>query len=144
MVALEGQDIQASGRVSGTLPVVMDDQGVSIVDGSIAAAVPGGLIRLAESLSRSVNQPGIDFALRALEDFHFRSLEAKVGYTAAGDLTAAVALKGANPAIEGGRQIHYNLNITENVPVLLESLRLQDEVTSRVEKKVRARSGQKE
>jgi hypothetical protein len=48
-----------------------------------------------------------------------------------------VRLEGHNPAVEKGRRIVYNLNVTENVPVLLESLRLQDAFTRRIERRVR-------
>ena len=56
-----------------------------------------------------------------------------------GDLLAAIRLRGRNAKIEKGRPIHYNLNISENLPTLLASLRLQDEVNERVEKRVEKR-----
>jgi hypothetical protein len=49
----------------------------------------------------------------------------------------AVRLEGYNPEIEGGRPFHYNLNISENLPALLQSLRLSDEVSERVERRIR-------
>jgi hypothetical protein len=46
-----------------------------------------------------------------------------------------VRLQGANPAVEQGRAIQFNLNLTESVPALLESLRAAERVTERVEQR---------
>ncbi len=135
LVALEKDDIEATGRVQGHLPIELAGDTVVIASGRIAAT-EAGVIRLSQTLSRSVDQPGIDFALRALENFSYKVLRGDIDYDTNGDLTAAIRLEGANPEIESGRPIHYNLNISENVPTLLKSLRLQDEVTRRLERKV--------
>jgi hypothetical protein len=103
----------------------------------VRADAPGGVIRLAPALAGGVDQPGLDFALRALQNFTYTELEADVDYTADGDLSLGVRLRGRNPDVEGGRPIHYNLNVQENVPVLLESLRLQRRVTEGVERRMR-------
>ncbi len=135
VVALEGEDIRATGRLSGNIPVAITETGVSVTGGTVAAA-SGGTIQLDEKLARSIAQPGLDIVLRALEDFRYSVLRAGIDYAENGDFKASVRLEGSNPAIEAGRAIHYNLNISENVPVLLKSLRLQDEVTRRVERQV--------
>jgi hypothetical protein len=83
-----------------------------------------------------LTQPGLDLALGALTDFRFDVLEASVNYSDAGDLQLGIRLEGRNPEIEKGRPIHYNLNVSENIPVLLQSLRLQDTFTERIEKEV--------
>lgn len=136
VVALEGEDIKATGRLSGTIPVAITETGVSVSGGAVAASPVGGTIQLDEALARSIAQPGLDIVLRALEDFRYSVLRAGIDYAENGDFKASVRLEGANPAIEAGRAIHYNLNISENVPVLLKSLRLQDEVTRSVERQV--------
>jgi len=50
-------------------------------------------------------------------------------------LKLGVRLKGFNPAVENGRAIQFNLNLTESVPALLESLRAAEGVTKRVEQR---------
>jgi len=133
VLALEGDDILGTGRLNGSLPVIINNNQVSINGGTMAAAPPGGTIRLTPSITGPSGQPGLDFALLALKDFNYSELNTEINYAENGDLQLAVHLKGRNPAVEDGRPIHYNLNITENVPVLLESLRLQDQVTERIE-----------
>lgn len=138
VLALEGKDLYGEGRLDGQIPVnIVDD--VITVKGGTLRNTGAGVIRLASSLAQSVNQPGLDFALRALEDFHYETLEADIDYDVKGDLLAAIRLRGRNAKIEKGRPIHYNLNISENLPTLLASLRLQDEVNERVEKRVEKR-----
>ncbi len=79
---------------------------------------------------------GLGFAVKALEDLNYDKLHVGVDYAADGALALAVRLEGRNPAIEGGRPLHYNLNINENLPDLLNSLRLADEVSGRVEQRI--------
>jgi hypothetical protein len=136
VLALEGDDVAATGTLSGKLPVSIAGNQASITDGRLSAAAPGGFIRASSALASLSGQPGLDFALAALQDFNYSELTTIINYSPNGDLALGIGLKGHNPAVEGGRPIHYNLNISENVPVLLESLRVQDQVTERVEKQV--------
>ena len=136
VLALEGEDIYGEGKLDGQMPVNIVNDTVTVTDGTLRNTNKG-VIRLAPSLAQSVNQPGLDFALRALENFQYETLEADIDYDVKGDLLAAIRLRGRNAKIEKGRPIHYNLNISENLPTLLASLRLQDEVNERVEKRVR-------
>jgi Dicarboxylate transport len=136
VLALEGKDIHGEGTLDGQIPVNIVDDTITVKNGTLRNTSKG-VIRLASNLAQSVNQPGLDFALRALEDFQYETLEADIDYDVKGDLLAAVRLRGRNAKIEKGRPIHYNLNISENLPTLLASLRLQDEINERVEKRVR-------
>ena len=136
VLALEGGHVSGTGTLNGSLPVEVRDNVPSVVAGRVRAEPPGGVIRVSPTLAGASGQPGLDFALRALEDFRYTALEADVAYSGAGDLTLAVRLEGRNPAIEEGRPIHYNVTVTENVPTLLRSLRLQDEVTREIERQV--------
>ena len=136
VLELEGEQISGSGRIGGTLPVALDDHRPSVSGGVLRAEPPGGRLRVSPALAGGTGQPGLDFALRALQDFRFDVLEADVDYDVDGNLALAVHLQGRNPAIEGGRPIHYNVNVTENLPVLLRSLRLEREVTRSVERRL--------
>jgi len=136
LLALEGDDITGTGRLDGRVPIRLADNAPSVSGGEIAATGPG-TIRLAPALASAITQPGLDIALKALENFAYETLAATVNYDAEGNLDLGIRLQGRNRSVEAGRPIHYNLNITENIPVLLKSLRLQDSVTKSIEKKVR-------
>jgi hypothetical protein len=135
LLALEGEDITGSGRLAGHLPIRLTGSQVAIHEGRVWAEGPG-TIRLSPSLTSAFTQPGMDIALKSLENFFYEKLESSVEYDAGGDLQLGLRLEGRNPDIEEGRPIHYNLNISENIPVLLRSLRLTDAVGRSVEKRV--------
>lgn len=136
VLALEGDHVSGTGVLNGTLPVRVRGHEPSIVAGQVRSEPPGGVIRVSRALTEAAGQPGLDFALRALQDFQYSLLEADVAYSPEGDLTLAVRLEGRNPDIEGGRPIHYNVTVNENLPTLLKSLRLQDQVTREIERQV--------
>lgn len=136
VLALEGEQVAGSGTLTGSLPVVLQDNAPSVAGGQVRAEPPGGTLRVSAALAGGTGQPGLDFALRALQDFRYQVLDADVSYSPDGDLTLAVHLQGRNPAIEGGRPIHYNLTVNENLPVLLRSLRLERDVTEGIERRL--------
>ena len=74
--------------------------------------------------------------MQALENFAYEKLASDVILNEQGDLTLAVSLLGANPEVQNGRSIQYNLNIEQNLFDLLRSLRLADRVSSQVGDKV--------
>lgn len=136
LLALQGEQVRGTGTLDGGLPVRIDAGQPSIDGGEVHADAPGGTLRVSEALASGAGQPGLDFALRALQNFDYSVLTADVDYAADGDLTLAVHLQGRNPAIERGRPIHYNVTVNQNLPVLLESLRLQEGVTRSIERRL--------
>jgi len=136
LLALEGEDIQGDGYLSGSLPVTVRAGLPSISGGRLASLEPGGSIRLAADFGALTGQPGLDFAVVALTDYRYTSLAATVDYLEDGELKLGISLQGRNPKVENGRPIHYNLNVSENVLVLLESLRAQSDLTDGLERRV--------
>jgi hypothetical protein len=134
VLALEGEDIAGEGIVDATLPVRIEGGALTIADGRVAARPPGGAIRYRGSVGAAARAtPGLGLALDALADFNFSRLDADANYAADGTLALLVRLQGRNPAVEKGRPIHFNLNVTENIPTLLRALRAGDAVTERVQ-----------
>ncbi len=136
VLALEGGDVQGSGTLDGKLPITIDGENFMVVNGTIAARPPGGtLVYKGAAASSMVAQSGFGFAFKALEDFRYDTLDANVGLAADGALALAVRLRGANPAVEEGRAIAFNLNVNENLRALLESLRAAERITNQVEER---------
>ncbi|MGI9324419.1 MAG: intermembrane phospholipid transport protein YdbH family protein [Pseudomonadales bacterium] len=136
LLALEGEDVGGTGTLSGSLPVRISSAGVEVHNGLLESLPPGGVIRLSEQFANPTGQPGLDFAVGALSDFRYDALTASVDYTPTGDLKLGVALRGHNPKVERGRQINYNVNVSENVLTLLQSLQADQLVTEQVERRV--------
>jgi len=136
VLALEGGDITGTGVLRGRLPIRLNNGLFSMSAGQLSAEPPGGTIRLASAFGTATGQPGLDFALQALTNFSYSSLEVTADFAENGDLSIAVHLQGMNPEVENGRPILYNLTISENVPVLLESLRAQHAITDRLKSRI--------
>ena len=127
VLALEGGDVQGSGILDGKLPVLIDGENFIVDNGAVSARPPGGtLVYKGAAASSMVAQSGFGFAFQALEDFRYDTLDANVVLAADGALALTVRLRGANPAVEQGRAIAFNLNLNENLRALLESLRAAD------------------
>lgn len=136
VLALEGEDVRGSGVLDGKLPVALDGEIFTVTDGSIVARPPGGtLIYKGAAASSMVAQSGVGFAFQALEDFRYDTLDANVALATDGALKLAVKLQGFNPAVEQGRAIQFNLNLSESLPALLQSLRAADNITESLEKR---------
>ncbi|HTO59431.1 MAG TPA: YdbH domain-containing protein, partial [Pseudomonadales bacterium] len=98
---------------------------------------PGGtLVYKGAAAASFAAKSGLSFALQALEDFRYDTLDAKVALAADGVLALGVRLQGVNPAVEQGRAIQFNLNVTESLPALLQSLRAADRITEQVERRL--------
>jgi hypothetical protein len=138
VLALEGEEVTGSGYLSGVIPVTLTNDTLSVVQARLESEPPGGVIRYAGAAAAvaAAGQPGFDFALRALGDFNYQELSATVDYAEDGTLSVAISLVGNNPAVEDGRTIHYNLKVTENLPDLLLSLRLSDQLSQGIQNKL--------
>lgn len=132
VVALEQQQqIEASGTLNGKLPFVLTHAGIRIVDGTLHATPAGGVIRYhaPESVqSMAAANPNLKLAVLAFSNYHYQKLDVKVNYAENGDLALGVAMAGRNPDWNSGKQINLNLNLAENIPMLLRSLRSGDDI----------------
>lgn len=52
----------------------------------------------------------------ALEDYHYETLQVGLEGDLAGDVRMRLSLKGNNPAYDGGRPVHLDLQVETNVP----------------------------
>ena len=144
LLALEGEEFESSGYLSGSVPVQVRNGRLAFENGAMAALSPGGLIKyqprggVAESLEKNKY---LALVANAMSNFHYKSLDIGLNYTSEGILFAKTSLKGSNPDYENGREIHFNLNLEENVSTLMKSLRLSQELADNLDKKVRERIG---
>lgn len=137
MGAYEG--VQASGIISGTVPVSISGGTVSVAEGTLHVEAPGGSIRYQSANAGSSGNAALDLVNQALSNYQYDNLEADVNYLPSGDLNLAVRLQGANPDMNQGQRINLNLNISDNIPSLLQSLQSSRSITDALERALQNR-----
>lgn len=147
IVAMERQlGVEASGTLDGRLPFSVTPRGIMIAGGQLRARPPGGVVRYTPNeaaRAMAASNPSVKLVQEALSNYHYAKLEADVDYSEQGDLTLRVAMAGQNPDWNAGQPVNLNINLTDNVPMLLRSLRLADDISEQVEKRVLERSKRK-
>ncbi len=133
--AYEG--VQASGLLSGTLPVRLGAEGISVAAGALHAETPGGSIRYAGGTGSG--NAAVDFVNTTLNNYRYDVLDASVNYLPDGELALAIQMQGVNPDNNPEQRINLNLNISDNIPALLRSLQAGRSITEAVEAYLQAR-----
>lgn len=107
--------LEATGAVSGRLPVRLTGSTVRVDDGVLEADAPGTLqydpAHTPGFLTGAEGSP-TDLLRRALTDFHYDTLRATVDGAAGGDLRIAIAIRGNNPEFYDGHVVALNLKVS--------------------------------
>jgi hypothetical protein len=135
------EGLAGSGLIDGQLPLSVGPAGIEIEQGQLHARAPGGHLEFHSERIRALGRsnPAMQLVTQSLEDFHYTTLTSQVDYDRQGKLLLAMRLEGRNPAIEGGRPIHFNINLEEDIPTLLASLQLTDKVNEIIQQRVQQR-----
>ncbi|MYG40390.1 MAG: hypothetical protein F4201_06225 [Nitrospira sp. SB0677_bin_15] len=132
------QGLEGSGVLDGSIPITLNGKTVTIHEGLVAVRPPGGVIRFApldetrQMLVRA--KPEMELVLRALENFRYDVLRALVSYQEDGTLLLETRLEGKNPDMKEAPPVHFNLNVQENVPALLQSVQVVKDIENQLEK----------
>lgn len=135
MLSLAAYDaVEASGLVSGTIPVSIQGEpsAVSITNGMLYVEPPGGSIRYMTPTEPGSNQTMV-LVNSALRNYQYDVMEATVNYRDSGELELGISLQGISPELNQGQRINLNLNISDNIPALLESLQAGRSITDTLE-----------
>src|SRR5512146_1063715 len=140
VLSLEQQKgLQGSGLLDGSIPVTVGSHGVTGKDGHLEARPPGGVIRYEASreATKAVMQANanMQLVLQALNNFHYNVLQVSADYAVDGRLNVKARLEGKNPDQKKSPPIHFNLTVQEDIPALLKSLRLVQDIEESVRKK---------
>lgn len=134
MGAYEG--INATGLVSGALPIRIAGSNVSVRGGTLQVQAPGGSISYQSATAGNTGNAALDLVNLALSNYQYDVMEAEVDYLPSGELILAVKLEGISPAVNNGQQINVNLNVTDNIPALLESLQASRNITDALQREL--------
>ena len=132
------QGLEGTGVLDGSIPITLNGKTVTIHEGHVAVRPPGGVIRFApldETRQMLVQaKPEMELVLRALENFRYDVLRATVNYREDGTLSLETRLEGKNPDMTESPPVHFNLNVEENIPALLQSVQVVKDIEQRLEK----------
>lgn len=140
VLSLEQQKgLEGSGILDGVIPVTVGVRGVTVKDGQLEARPPGGVIRYGASAdaAKAITQSNanMELVLQALNNFHYNVLQIGAQYAEGGMLNLRARLEGKNPDMKKSPPFHFNLSVQENIPALLKSLRLVQDIEESVQKK---------
>lgn len=126
------ENISTTGRMSGVLPVKLDEQGLSLAGGYLSNT-QGGVIRYRSAMSdsESLNQQ-LQLTLDVLENFKYQMLNTTVDYSE-GNLVLRSNILGSNPDVAGGQKIDLNLNTEIELKSAFQAMRLQAGLEAQVE-----------
>ncbi len=134
------ETIKGTGKLDGTIPLTIDLPDIEVHQGLVQAQPPGGVLHfdLEESLGGSFakNEPNLDLVIQSLKNFHYHTLNVGVDYQKTGILRLTTRLEGENPDYKNGIPFNFNLNIEENIPALLKTLSLVQDLEEQIEKMV--------
>lgn len=132
--------IQGDGILDGTLPVRVRNHAVSIQNGRLQSRAPGGKIQLITDAAtqKNMTHPDLRLAMQLLENFQFSSLNTQLDYFSVGDLKMQTQFSGNNPQWQQGRAVNFNLTLNENIPALLQSLQLSQNLSEKLEQRIKA------
>jgi len=105
--------LSATGQVYGTLPAKI--KGVDIlIDGGVLAIKDGGIIRYKSSATdaAAAHNENAGHAFRALENFHYRRLEALIDGPMGGKMALKIVFDGQNPEVLAGQPFQFNTVVT--------------------------------
>jgi len=135
------EGFEGTGRLNGRIPLMISGTSVEVEQGTMAAIVPGGRLRLpGERLQAMLGgSQAVDLVVQALQNFHYSVLNSTIDYDKNGKLMLGLRLEGQSPGVRGGQPVVLNINLEEDIPALLTSLQLSGRVNEAVTERVRER-----
>lgn len=114
LTSLDYPDISGTGKLTGSLPVTISKTGFELEDGELTGTRPGVLRYRGKAADPN------NLAFQALRNLAYHGLQAKLSYRPNGDYRLGLRLEGHNPEVLSGHPLAFNLNISGQLPELLQ------------------------
>ncbi|WP_028303652.1 intermembrane phospholipid transport protein YdbH family protein [Oceanospirillum maris] len=127
LIALGDNQIKVTGQLSGTLPLILSEQGVAIKQGRVASHQ--GEIVLQENAAWQAmlqQQPTLAGQLRHLNHLYYHLLQGDIQMDEKGQLKAELVIQGENRVEQ--QPVNLNFSSEQNILTLLKALRLSDQI----------------
>jgi len=130
LIELEG--LAGTGKMTGTLPITISGDDITLKDGLLISDGPGVLQFRSAKAKQALAGAGeqVELLLSVLTDFHYDKLSLTLKRERSHDAYVGLHIEGRNPAVMDGRAFNLNINLEGNVDPLLatilEGYRLSD------------------
>lgn len=112
--AVTGQRVQATGTISGKVPVTLKANGDMVFHRGALATVAPGTISMPPDAIPGDNQQ-IELVRHILSDLRYTNLSMTLDSDEQNDLGILMTVEGHNPAVYNGRAVKLNVNLTGDV-----------------------------
>jgi len=127
LIALGENQIKVTGLLSGTLPLIVSEQGVAIEQGQVSSKKGEIILRDNPAWQAMLQQqPTLAGQLRHLNHLHYQLLQGDIQMDKQGQLKAELTIKGENRAEQ--QPVNLNFSSEQNILTLLKALRLSDQI----------------
>lgn len=136
------EGLSGSGQLSGTLPVNISTDGISIKNGSINNINIGTIIYKPAPAKREAlisAGPHMEVLMDVLSKLDYDKINVALGYQNNGDTELQVHIEGQNPDYQNGQRVNFNPNFEINLPNMLTSLQLVNNISDKIERQVQKR-----
>jgi len=112
--SLNYPQLSGTGVISGKLPLRLAEDSVEVTNGTLKGLRPG-VLRYQGPVADESN-----IAFKALRNLRYHNLQGKLDYQPSGDYRLGLRLEGKNPEVFSGHPVAFNLNLTGQLPELLQ------------------------
>jgi hypothetical protein len=111
LIGVEG--LNGTGRITGTVPIRIEDGKVTIADGLLKAEGPGVLRYHGTALQEKLSARGdtVGTVADVLSDFRYEKLSMELTKAPNGEGTIMLRMEGANPKVLDGHPFAFNIKI---------------------------------
>jgi len=130
--------LSGEGRIDGTLPLTINETVAIINDGNLEAT-GAGVLRYDPSGAPGALQAGgagVGLMLQALENFRYEKLNITLDGRTDGNTEIGLHLRGANPDLQDGHPIEFNLDLEGNLANIIQTNLSNYQIPDRIRERV--------
>ncbi|WP_170827108.1 intermembrane phospholipid transport protein YdbH family protein [Magnetovibrio blakemorei] len=113
--------VSGTGVLSGSIPLMISADAVTVANGRFAATGPGVLQMRSQAARNALGGAGQDavMLLDVLDDFHYQSLELSIDREAGGEARILLSTAGSNPAVMDDQPFVLNVSVSTQLDKVL-------------------------
>ncbi|MCK5296684.1 MAG: YdbH domain-containing protein, partial [Alphaproteobacteria bacterium] len=128
------ENFQATGLVSGRIPLSISSKEISIINGKLWTT-DTGTIKYLPDVKPSAKS--LQTLLDALENFQYKKMDIEIEGSTSGKTNIKLHLKGKNPDLYKGRSIELNTNLQGNIAKLIKRKLKQFAIPAQITERIK-------